>query len=189
LGKKADASAWRLWTASSDGVVRSYKVQETSVDAKRDSLDASALSLTCTHLLGDSSSRSFGTTIVSATRNYVGEDDTAGDLVVLSIGLAGQCHVWTFSETWDDNHGESVAEEPKHVRPLHTFTLEQATGTTAALCPPRLMGDANDLVVAIGRLDGTAALVSTGIAKADKATKDPTPAGTVIECVVILEVG
>jgi hypothetical protein len=102
---KGSETNWRIWTASADGLMRSYMVQEKSVDSKQDLLDASALKLICTHELGERSS--LGCTRVSSVRNYIGDDDRAGDLVVATLELAGKVRVWMFAEDMDNDFDSS----------------------------------------------------------------------------------
>lgn len=202
-------NCWRIWTACADGITRVYRVQETSVDAKQDVLDASALSISCTHeLLGktedtqqESSSPPpaaterqqtavLGCTRVCLTRNYQGEDRQAGDLVALSLDLSGKVRVWNFSENLDgvsSSNNNNGGEDLRRLRALFEFNVENSTGTTAALCPPRLGVAENDVVAAIGCLDGTIALVATGlqaskkIADSTKKNKpNPLAAGTLV---------
>lgn len=170
---------WCLWTASADGCVRAYRVQEK--DDVQEELNASALSLKCTHVfLGASqvyppSTSLLGCSQISIGRNYVGEDDMAGDLVVTSLDLTGRVRVWTCAAEFLD----AVEDDTKRVKASHEFTVEGATGTVMACCPPNLSGHGN-VAVAVACLDGTVAMVATGLAT-PKATKEPSPAGTVLD--------
>jgi len=176
----SSSNAWCLWTASADGCVRAYRVQEKDI---QDELNASALTLTCTHAFVGASqvyppiSSLLGCSQVSLCRNYVGEDDNAGDLVVTSLDLAGHVRVWTC--TPEELDTVVVDDVPSSVKATHEFTVEGATGTVMALCPPNLSGQGN-VVVALAMLDGTVVMVATGLAT-PKATKEPTPAGTVLD--------
>lgn len=168
------ATAWRIWTAGADGLVRSFVAQEASVDSK----DASALRLTCSHRLGESSS--IGCTRVSTVRNYVGDDDSAGDLVVASLDLTGIVRLWNFAEDMDnDVVCNKSYEEPKNMKPLAEFHADNATGSALELCSPRWFG-VGDVVAAIACLDGTISIVATGIST-PKATREARPAGTLLD--------
>jgi len=205
------SSCWRIWAACSDGSVRSCVVQEKSLEGDGDSrqsddeLDASALNLHCTHVLTTrattggggtstgsvSGSVALGCTRVSLARNYVGDDNSAGDLIVLSMDLAGRVGVWSFGEAFDENlapeklgstisdkGNEPPADQPRRIKPKIEFAVEDATGTTAAVCPPRVSG-VGDVRVAVGRLDGTVAEVATGLIT-PTSKKDSFPPGTVL---------
>jgi WD40 repeat protein len=194
----SSATHWRFLTATSDGIVRLYSAAEASLDAKQDVLDASALSVTLTHvLLGPSQTypvtgRVLGCTQVSVARNYVGDDDDAGNLVVASLELPGTVRIWELDERMDDRLPRTTPDltdendSPSQIRALHEFTVPNATGTTLCLCPPRLQGVGGDVVIAVGCLDGTVALVATGLwtpQRVDHAgkSKEPTKAGTVLD--------
>lgn len=171
---------WCLWTASADGCVRAYRVQDKD-DAAQHELDASALSLKCTHVfLGPSqmyppTTALLGCSQISIGRNYVGEDDMAGDFVVTSLDLTGRVRVWTFApELFDD-----VVDDVKRVKASHEFTVQGATGTIMAYCPPNLSGNGN-VALTVACLDGTVAMVATGLVT-PKATKEPSPAGAVLD--------
>ena len=174
-------TAWCLWTASADGCVRVYRVQEKGV---QDELNASALTLTCTHaFIGASqvypppTSSLLGCSQVCVGRNYVGEDDMAGDLVITSLELAGRVRVWTCDPSLFDSTVEENA--PVRLTATHEFTVEGATGTALAYCPPNISGHGN-VLVAVACLDGSVAMVSTGLST-PSATKDASPAGTVLD--------
>jgi hypothetical protein len=198
---------WRIWTADSNGSVYSYTAteashsnttnsttQDTSADSLTplDTLTASALQLQCTHSLvggrnnSSSSSAMLGCTQLCTIRNYIGEDDTAGDLVVLTLGLSGTCRVWVFTDDWDDHQAPSSskpdAPPPRNVPCLEEFTVDNATGTTLAA---RVVAAWQTIVVAVGCLDGTIAIVDTGIptvsaAAAAASTKDSNSEGTTV---------
>jgi hypothetical protein len=203
-------SIWRIWTAGSDGSVRSYTAAEAShsntatsntvehddasADAvvavtPLDTLTASAIQLQCTHsLVGGRhslSSSMLGCTQLCTIRNYIGEDDTAGDLVVLALGLSGTCRVWVFTDDWDDHQAPSLskpdAPSSRNVSCLAEFTVDNATGTTMAA---KVVATWQTIVVAVGCLDGTIAIVDTGIATVSSAvaasTKDANNEGAVV---------
>jgi hypothetical protein len=183
---------WRIWTANSDGSVRSYTAAEAShsnstkntvdhdasadaaaVTTTLDTLTASAIQLHCTHSLvggrhNSLSSSMLGCTQLCTIRNYIGEDDTAGDLVVLALGLSGTCRVWVFTDDWDDHQAPSLSKAdnapppPRNVPCLAEFTVDNATGTTMAT--KVVAATWQTIVVAVGCLDGTIAIVDTGIA-------------------------
>ena len=183
--KPSRVPAWRVWIASGDGLVRSYLIHEK--DLQKDVLDASACSCYLTHeLLGPNQSADsdaetvLGCTQVRLTRNYVGDDDRAGDLLVVSLELSGIVRVWSLPETMDDESlSSSEAAKPQQLQSRHEFKVEDVTGTMLQLCPPRICG-IGDVVMALACLDGTVAVVSTGIAT-PKATREPEKPGTVVE--------
>lgn len=168
-----------IWTASADGCVRLYCVRKKGV---QDELNASALSLAHTHVfLGSSQAYPrpisvIGCSQLSLGRNYVGQDDNAGDLVAASLDLTGIVRIWTFPAEGLD---ATVEDDPKRVIASHEFTVEGATGTCMAICPPNLSGQGN-VVMAVACMDGTFAIVATGLAT-PQTPKDTSPAGTVID--------
>lgn len=192
---KSKVPGYRIWTASADGLVRAYHVQEKSLQDKQDTvLDASALAMRCTHiLLGNSqttqaalaSSTTLGCTRVSVMRNYAGEDEMAGDLVVASLEMSGKVRIWVFPETEDDDlGGEPGDTSPKEIQAFREFLVENATGTVMTLCTPRLVGP-GDVSVAVGCLDGTIAQVATGFMTPQNIetnkTNEPKEAGTILD--------
>lgn len=196
---KSAAAGYRIWTASADGLVRSCFVREKSLQDKQEesALDASALSMTCTHvLLGNSQSVSdatssnttLGCTRVSVTRNYAGEDDAAGDLVVASLELSGKVRIWSLPENEDDDllAASELPEKPKEIKASKEFLVKNATGTVMTLCTPRLVG-AGDFLVAVGCLDGTIAQLATGlmtpqiVETANNNNKEPKETGTLVD--------
>ena len=168
--------SWRIWAACADGLVRSYVVMEASIDSKKDSLDASALKLICTHELGEKSL--LGCTRVSCERNYVGSDDRAGDLIVASLELAGKVRIWKLSEDMDQGKQHDGLNTMK-MKPLAEFQVENATGSTFKICPPRSSG-VGDVTLTVGLLDGTIAIVATGLVT-PKSTKAASTAGTILD--------
>lgn len=185
LGKsKAQAPKWRIFTACGDGLVRAYLVQEKSLETQKDVLDASACTCRATHvLLGKGQeahqTTALGCTQVEVARNYVGDDDMAGDLLVVSMDLAGKVRIWQLPEDMDKNPPLSESTEVSLLSAVSEFTVENATGTCMKIVPPLVSG-LGDVYLAVACLDGTVACVATGIAT-PKATKDPTEAGTVVE--------
>ena len=178
---KSGQDCWNVWTASGDGLARVYRVQEK---AASDDLDASALSLSCSHiLLGKNQVSSkktiLGCTQLSLTRNYVGDDDMAGDWIAASLDLSGRVRVWIVSPDNLSTTTSTAPESPTQIRCNHEFVTGQTTGTLMAICPPRIAGDGN-VCVALAQLDGTIAMVSTGIAT-PKAKNSPSEPGTVLE--------
>lgn len=175
---KIDDTRWRVFVGSSDGYLRMYKVTEKT-NAADNALDASAVQIQCeTLLLGltqtvpddATTTMQLGCTQVSTIRNYAGEDDSAGDLIVASLNLGGTVRIWDFSIDWESS-------QPT-IRCKSEFTVENATGTTLSLASPRIQ-KAQTVLMAIGCLDGTIALISTGISS-PAAKKDPDEAGTVV---------
>lgn len=183
LGKSKVPNAapqWRILTACGDGLVRGYLVQEKSM--VKDVLDASACTCLATHVfLGEGQeadqSTALGCTQVQVARNYVGDDDMAGDLLVVSMDLAGTVRIWKLAEDMDKASSKST--EIVHAAAISEFTLNDATGTCFKILPPSVSGG-GDVCIAVTCLDGTVARVATGIAT-PKATKDPMQGGTVVE--------
>ena len=192
----APRECWRMWAGSSDGFVRVFTVREKS--ATDDTLDASALSFRCTHLLVGANHRPpptaddktdagvttagetlFGCTCVTSVRNYVGEDENDGERIVASLDLGGTVRIWKFARVWEEKRYDGEGDEVKSLKSLHEFTVTNATGTTATLAPPRVIQSKEVVAIAVGCLDGTVAIVSTGIST-PVAKKDPAPAGTVL---------
>ena len=169
---KTTTTAWRIWTASSDGYVRSYTATESSI--QDDALDASALTLSCTHLLlgqtqqqpqssdavdGDNvddnvdavpptpapatQAQALGCTRVCTVRNYVGDDALAGDLVVVSLGLSGVCRVWKFASEWD----EKQQEQGSSAATANTTTIAP---TTRIIKPVKCVAEFNTVQNATG---------------------------------------
>ena len=192
----AAAAAWRVWVACSDGCIRSYVAQEVSLSQKEATLTASALSFGQgpTHILepttktktsssSSSSSSSIttktssstttttttttlGCTALSLCRNYTGEDDNAGNIMVAGMDLSGIVRIWELKQGLDDadsdDHG--AAHSTQHVSATVEFACPQATGTAMAMASPRsILPHLGVLIVAVAYLDGTVSLVSTGI--------------------------
>lgn len=186
IGKSADE--WTIVTASADGIVRVFRAREKEAS---DELDASALSITCTHaLLGINQifpppdQTLVGCSRCQITRNYVGDDDSAGDIVITALDLTARLRVWIMSDEElsgdiDDDDDDDDAPTCKQIRSCQETLVENATGTLMAACPPNVFGQ-GDLVAAVACLDGSIALVALGIAT-PKAKKDPMPAGTIID--------
>ena len=176
--QQQQSGQYRVWTASADGGLRSYRVREKSMkndDDPAGSLDASALSMTCSHrFVGTTggteatTATALGCTQVCVARNYVGEDDMAGDLLVSSLDMAGRVRLWKLSEDEDEDKAGSndttgtSNNKPKTVRAENEFRIEDATGTVLMMCPPRWMGPGKDVSVAVACLDGTVAQIATG---------------------------
>lgn len=196
----SSSPSWRIWTAAGDGLVRTYLVQEKSLDSKQDNdvLDASALQLTCTHVLlgegqdspanGVSSATTttaahtvLGCTRVSLVRNYVGEDENAGQMLVASMEMAGRIRIWQL-DALDDDHVDkkdspSNSSSPRSIKSTHEFVASQATGTTLLWCPPRLFGN-GPVLLATACLDGTIAFIASGCSTPATANTTTTAAST-----------
>jgi hypothetical protein len=146
LGKsKAQAPKWRIFTACGDGLVRAYLVQEKSLETQKDVLDASACTCRATHvLLGKGQeahqTTALGCTQVEVARNYVGDDDMAGDLLVVSMDLAGKVRIWQLPEDMDKNPPLSESTEVSLLSAVSEFTVENATGTCMKIVPPLVSG-------------------------------------------------
>ena len=199
-------ATWRLWLACGDGVVRGYRVVEKSLDSENNSLDAAACEVIMTHVLVGRSQKNprakqydrqmcnVGCSQVQVARNYVGDDDMAGDLIVVSSDLSGKIRIWVLPEDMDndslgvdvpssgtpkskiDDEDEANAASPETAR---EFYIENATGTCIKIMPPNT-SDVGCILLAVPFLDGTIALVSTGI-PTPKATEDPIEAGVIVE--------
>lgn len=192
---------YRIWMATSDGNVRLWqgidkqtKTNDSDKDTSTTELDASAVSLQCTHILSTESPSvaALGCCVVDVTRNYVGEDDDAGDILVISLELHGRIRIWNFDDSFLNNQNvetEAARTSRSITKALETFTVENATGTTAALASPRLSCNLFDVAcIAVGLLDGTIAIISTGVAIPNQSNtpssdKDPKCAagGTVLD--------
>jgi WD40 repeat protein len=207
--RAASAEAcWRVWLACGDGVVRGFLVIEKTLEQK-DTLDAAACNFILTHTLldaagtGASSSAqreeeqteekeeaqqdeqnrleevsAIGCSQVQVARNYVGDDDSAGDLVVISSDLLGKIRIWLLSEEIDDELPE-IGRISTSINADQEFIVENATGTCIKIMPPNVSGVGN-ILLAVPCLDGTIAIVATGLTT-PKYPKDPTEAGTIVE--------
>jgi hypothetical protein len=181
------ALSWRIFAGCSDGYIRSFVVKEVSLSEREASLTASALSFGegPTHILEPvtASSVALGCASVSVLRNYAGEDDNAGNVVVAGMDLSGIVRIWEFDE--NDLEKLSLARDPVHVPSKIEFQCDQATGTELALAPPRtILPQLGCLVVAVAYLDGTVSILSTGIpipSKVENAKQTIPEAGTVLQ--------
>ena len=189
-------SAWRIWVACGDGIVRGYLVNEKSLNTTTsDALDAAACNVQLTHILlganqskpntvendddDDVSTRCIGCSQVKVVRKYTGDDDTAGDLIIISSDLSGKIRIWTLPEDMDNELSDSAAsDEPACPEIVQEFSVENATGTCIQIMPPNVSG-VGDILLAVPCLDGTIALVATGVTT-PTATRDPTPAGEIV---------
>ena len=168
-------------------------VTEKSLDMQKDVLDAAACSVRLTHvLLGtsqnkpsapgtDEADRCIGCSQVKVARNYTGDDDDSGSLIIVSSDLSGKIRVWALPEDMDNELPpiSGSSDEPAYPEIAHEFTVENATGTCITIMPPSVSG-VGDVLLAVPCLDGTIALVATGLST-PKSTKDPTPAGTLVK--------
>jgi hypothetical protein len=178
-----------VFTACGDGLVRGYLVQEKSLETKQDTLDASACTCVCTHvLLGESqqadeaASTALGCSQVGLVRNYVGDDDMAGDLLVVSMDLSGKVRIWSLPEDMDEevvNSDSSPPTKPQQLVAAQEFLVPNATGTCLQIFPPKI-SCVGDVQIAVACLDGTVAIVATGMST-PKAKNVPTEAGTILE--------
>ena len=167
------SAPWMIWTTGSGEkgqILRGYSVEETSLQEKQDKLEASALRLQWTHTCVDPNPNAafLGVSAISTVRNYTGEDRRAGDWTVLCMDLSNVVRIWNLNCVGSSE--SATASRAQEIPLVASFSVENATGTSAALLPPRvaLIGDPkNDLEkvvsVAVGMLDGTVAIVSTGI--------------------------
>jgi WD40 repeat protein len=192
------ALQWRLFTASSDGYIRSFLVQEKSATetSDEDSLDASALRMSCSHIFrGPHQALPFelndpprpttlGMTVVSVDSNK------AGDLIIVGLELSGIIRVWTMAAA--PTPGKNTKDTPSCWAAIHEFRIPDATGTTLQIVPLRFQHEDNaDIMVVVGCLDGTVALVATGLTNrsmlsnppknADAKIREPTAPGTILD--------
>lgn len=191
--------------ACGDGVVRGYLVFEKSLDIQNNLLDAAACDVNLTHiLLGSSQDRpsadksdemfSLGCSQVQVARNYTGDDDVAGSLIVVSSDLSGKIRIWSLPEDMDNQLARSYAnsgstsnatknddttDKPDSLEVAQEFCVKNATGTCVKIMPPNVSG-VGDVLLAVLCLDGTVAIVASGLTT-PKATKDPIAAGTIVE--------
>lgn len=174
---------WSVMSAGADGIVRIFRIREKETS---NDLDASALSMTCTHaLLGTNqvfpppSQNLVGCSQCQVVRNYVGDDDMAGEIVILGLELTGRLRVWTLQ---DDEIAETDARDsengPKQVRANGSVMLENATGTLMAATPPNLTGN-GDLTAAVACLDGSILIVALGMTTPG-ANKEPSQIGSIL---------
>ena len=202
---KSSSKSWSILTGSGDGLVRLHHVNEKvehAVSSGTDDLNASALALKCSHffigknqvVVAPGSDHShptvLGTSQCSAVRNYVGEDDMAGDVVVASLDLSGRVRVWTcpaeelIMADQDQQQQQQVPItiiEPKQIKALHEFVVTNATGTLLKLCPPKLTGN-GPIMVAVALLDGSIVMVATGLVTPKSAPHDATKeAGMILQ--------
>jgi WD40 repeat protein len=104
-------------------------------------------------------------------------------LLFVSLELSGTVRVWSLPEDMDEDivasGSEFSQEQPKIVSAAQEFLVEDATGTFLQICPVKILG-VGDVQVALACLDGSIAIVATGIVT-PKCTKDPSVAGTILE--------
>lgn len=190
----ADSRVYRFLTSSADGFIRSYAISEKSNQKKGDNpgmLDASALSLKLEEIMLMTSNSQYpksqedsilclGSASLSVVRNYVGEDEDAGDEISAALRLDGHVALWrkeqqhrTPANLLDSQHGPSGTLEiekdrPYIVRPLVEFYVKGTTGTTMQLQRPQLTGYSRyGIVMMVGMLDGSVLFVCTGVAIPD----------------------
>jgi WD40 repeat protein len=176
---------WTMALSSADGIVRLMQVNETTQSGSGNKkIDASALKVTCSHiLLGINQvfpspiQKITGYSQTQITRNYVGEDDMSGDIVIVALDFTGMVRVWCFQN--DQLTAAENTDNPSEVCSDHQFSLIDSTGTSMALCPPNLYGH-GDMVAAFPCLDGSIAIVALGIAT-PMAKKPASVAGSIIE--------
>eukprot|EP00536_Pseudo-nitzschia_multiseries_P009143 jgi/Psemu1/297162/fgenesh1_pm.250_\ len=201
--------SWRVWVACGDGVVRGYLVVEKTLETQqKDALDAANCRCVLTHVLlgasqqelcpilqvigeeeGGKKLTALGCSQVQVARNYVGEDDVAGDLIVVSSDLSGKIRIWLLPEDMDNEL--SIGDEDKDNQPataatpeaIGEFSIENATGTCIKIMPPNVSG-VGDVLLAVPCLDGTIAIVATGLSTPNSYSNskhDPTAAGVVVD--------
>ena len=164
-----EAISWRFWAACSDGLIRVYLVREVSISQKETELTASAISFgeDPTHILRPSSENSgvLGCTSLSILRNYAGDDDSAGNVIIAGMDLSGTIRIWELDENFDEELYDQGSKAHSEIPPKVELELQGATGTAVALGPPRtVIPQLKCLIAAVAFQDGTVSLVSTGIA-------------------------
>jgi WD40 repeat protein len=176
---------WTMTLSSADGTVRLMQVDETTQsESEKNKIDASALKITCSHILlgmnqvfPSPSQKILGYSQCQIIRNYVGEDDMTGDIVIVALDFTGMVRVWIFQH---DQLTTTLADDkPTEVHSDHEFLLADSTGISMALCPPNLYGH-GDIVAAFPCLDGSIAMVALGIST-PMAKKPALPVGSIIE--------
>jgi WD domain, G-beta repeat len=175
---------WAIASAAGDGLVRLHQVKEKDGRVNDGDLNAAALSFKLSHYFVGTNQvvpppaepTLLGATQISAVRNYVGDDETAGDIVLASLDLSGRVRVWTCPV--EDLAAHRDPDDAKQIKVQHEFVAENATGTIMSLCAPKLNGN-GDLLVAVALLDGSIAMITTGLAT-PKAKGEAKEAGTVV---------
>jgi len=171
-----------LLSASADGFIRVHRVCEKT---SNDVLNASAMHISCTHILlginhvfPATEKTLLGCSQCQMIRNYVGSDEMAGDIVIVGLEFTGRIRVWKFEQdalvVKEEEEGE--AKQQQQIRCKFEFVIENATGTMMAVCPPHVEGD---LTTAVACLDGSIAIVALGIGTPNM-KKEATPAGTIL---------
>jgi WD40 repeat protein len=153
-------------------LIRGYRIEEKTLEMKQDALDASACRCVLTHTLVDQEKQQqnqpttagIGCSQIQVVRNYVGDDDTAGDLLAMSISLSGTIQIWSLPEDMDNQQPDrsETTESPTVVGSCQKFKFENATGTCLMICPPNVTG-VGDVLIAVPCLDGRIAVLNTGI--------------------------
>ena len=178
-------SQQRVIASGSSDYIQCYSIKDrTSKDVESDSvLDASALSVEPTDRLvsnrhrQDDSKLSLGYAALDVARNYVGEDDLAGNEIIAASQLGGRVSIWVRLDPALVERGVTVADDLanlslesdgiNYVKPHAEFTVDAATGTTLAMRPPSLGNyyskRENDVLVAVGCADGAVLLCKSGV--------------------------
>ena len=188
----------RLLSAGATNKIKCYTLTDRSEKDvnSNDVLDASAMNATCTECLisrsddhyldacSDSSNKAvLGYAALDVARNYCGEDETAGNEVVVASKLGGHVCVWVRLDPFLKEKGVVVAEDNdisgsltppsstsagiQHRLPHAEFTVSSATGTTLAIRPP-ILGNyyskkETDILLALGCADGSVIICNSGI--------------------------
>ena len=198
----------RLLTSGADGIIRAYRLTDKVVSSTSP-LDATAVKVCHTDSLVSTNHQreggtgiSLGYSALASVRNYAGSDPNAGEEVVVAINPVGCVQIWiqaeqaaTVASDENDETGDTQRAAARTSKADIEFTLLGATGTTLAIRPVGL-GPVHGshpkakqrpaVVVAIGCLDGSVQIVSTGVGlhpgKRDTAgneDKEPVEGGTV----------
>ncbi len=175
--------------AGASNLIQCYTLTDrtTKDSSTNDVLDASVLTVTCAECLvsGDdyraaitaaaapssATNTTLGYAALDIVRNYCGEDEIAGDEVVMASRLGGQVCIWVRRHTMEANE-EEVSTTTQYIRPNAEFVVPSATGTTLAIRPPSLANYYNlcenrdDILVGLGCADGAVVLCKTSVLSA-----------------------
>ena len=166
---------------------------EKSLGTQRNELDAAACDIILTHVLLGASQEipnaeedvnemsCLGCSQIQVVRNYTGEDEDAGSLIIVSSDLAGKIRVWELPEDMDNelSPNDGSVDKPSSPKIAQEFCVVNATGTCVKILSPKVSG-VGDIVLAVPCLDGTIAIVATGLST-PKSAKDPVQAGEIVE--------
>ena len=115
---------------------------EKSLGTQRNELDAAACDIILTHVLLGASQEipnaeedvnemsCLGCSQIQVVRNYTGEDDDAGSLIIVSSDLAGKIRVWELPEDMDNelSPNDGCVDNPSSPKIAQEFCVDNATG-------------------------------------------------------------